>query len=576
MTLTQLAPPYPIFTDKNGDPLDAGYLYFGVANLNPETNPIQVYYDAAFTQPAAQPLRTSNGYVMRNGSPALIYANAQFSVTVRNKNNELVIYSPVGYGIVPGTSASSTDQMTYDQGATGAVPRVLTSRLQDYVSVKDFGAVGNGTTDDTAAIQAAITYGQTSGKTVYLPAADYLITTSIVISAPVTFVGDGWESSLLVSASFSASSDAISINPTAYTENVIIRDMSIRPVSGTPARYGIGVDITNYGVAYCDFTGLRIAALGNYCFATIPNATPLIDGFFTSVIDRCVFIGGIKLDKAGDSIRITNNTITGPRIGVYVDLLHGSFDGGPHGLLIDGNNITSNGGALYVLNCTMGVFSNNNVELPTPSGVTNNAMIDLEGINSFSLSVNGMALINNFIGSAVAGYDTVRINYGRNVLIFGNYVARPIGAKSYNITANATGTRILQNDDALDETFAAMATDLGTGTMFERSFGGDLQQTLNLRFIAASKTIKWNDSAGTARSCLQLSATDDFFYVGPDGATALTGGMIFRLNGAEVGRWSPTGNLSIAGAGDGVTLKSPDGLVTKTLTINNAGSLVLV
>ena len=101
MPLTQLTPPYPIFTDLDGYPLDAGYLYIGTANMNPETNPIQVYYDSTLTQPAAQPLRTSNGYVMRNGSPALIYTNSQFSVTVRNKSNALVIYSPVGFGIIP-------------------------------------------------------------------------------------------------------------------------------------------------------------------------------------------------------------------------------------------------------------------------------------------------------------------------------------------------------------------------------------------------------------------------------------------------------------------------------------------
>jgi hypothetical protein len=174
MPLTQLAPPYPIFTDKNGDPLDAGYLYFGTANLNPETNPIQVYYDSALTQPAAQPLRTSNGYVMRNGSPALIYANAQFSVTVRDKNNALVIYSPVGYGILPGTSATSTDQINYNEGSTGAVTRVLTSRLQDYVSVKDFGAVGDGVTDDTVAIQAAIAaLPQTGGRVIFPDVGPY-------------------------------------------------------------------------------------------------------------------------------------------------------------------------------------------------------------------------------------------------------------------------------------------------------------------------------------------------------------------------------------------------------------------
>ena len=187
MPLTQLAPPYPIFTDKNGDPLDAGYLYFGTANLNPETNPIQVYYDAALTQPAFQPLRTSNGYVMRNGSPALIFANSQFSVTVRNKNNELVIYSPSGYGFTPGTTASNTDQMTYNEGSTGAVARVLTARLQDFVSVKDFGAIGDGVADDTAAFQAAVSAA--AGAPIYVPAGVYLA--SNVTGLAASFRGDG-------------------------------------------------------------------------------------------------------------------------------------------------------------------------------------------------------------------------------------------------------------------------------------------------------------------------------------------------------------------------------------------------
>ena len=251
MALTQLAPPYPIFTDKSGSPLDNGYLYFGEVNKNPETNPIQVYYDSAFTQPAAQPLRTSNGYVMRNGSPALIYAGSQFSVTVRDKNNALVIYSPVGYGIDPGSvtgtvvyddfvgdgatvnftlSASpstknatnvyidgvyqskdnydvsgptltfstapplnsaievvtqessiiggaSSQQITYTQGGAGSVTRTVQSRLRDFVSVKDFGAVGDGVTDDTAAFNAAWT--TTDPQAVYVPALSYAITGTV-------------------------------------------------------------------------------------------------------------------------------------------------------------------------------------------------------------------------------------------------------------------------------------------------------------------------------------------------------------------------------------------------------------
>jgi len=188
MPLTQLAPPYPIFTDKSGSPLDNGYLYFGTVNLNPETNPITVYYDAALTQPAAQPLRTSNGYVMRNGSPAIIYANTYFSVTVRDKNRAMVIYSPIGYGIIPGTSATSTDQMTYTQGGTGSAARVLTSRLQDYVSVKDFGAKGDGVTNDTTAIQNAVNATPVDGQ-LYFPAGKYIISSAITINKPMKILG---------------------------------------------------------------------------------------------------------------------------------------------------------------------------------------------------------------------------------------------------------------------------------------------------------------------------------------------------------------------------------------------------
>jgi polygalacturonase len=57
---------------------------------------------------------------------------------------------------------------------TGATARTVQSKLRDYVSVKDFGAVGDGVTNDTAAIQAAAT-ALTQGQTLYFPAGQYLI-----------------------------------------------------------------------------------------------------------------------------------------------------------------------------------------------------------------------------------------------------------------------------------------------------------------------------------------------------------------------------------------------------------------
>ena len=64
----------------------------------------------------------------------------------------------------------------YNEGGTGAVTTTVQAKLQQTVSVKDFGAKGDGTTDDTAAIQAAL---NTGNSTIYFPSGTYLISSTI-------------------------------------------------------------------------------------------------------------------------------------------------------------------------------------------------------------------------------------------------------------------------------------------------------------------------------------------------------------------------------------------------------------
>lgn len=86
--------PLPIFYDRNGDVLDAGYVYIGTPNLNPITSPVSVYWDAAQTIPAPQPLRTVRGFIARNGAPADVYVTGDYSILVRDRNQQLVLNEP--------------------------------------------------------------------------------------------------------------------------------------------------------------------------------------------------------------------------------------------------------------------------------------------------------------------------------------------------------------------------------------------------------------------------------------------------------------------------------------------------
>lgn len=94
---------------------------------------------------------------------------------------------------------TSSSNISFLQDGTGAIARSGQSKFRDTISVKDFGAVGDGVTDDTAAIQAAIDSGApyiinaNTGIQVLFPAGNYRITGSIILTGRhgVHLVGEG-------------------------------------------------------------------------------------------------------------------------------------------------------------------------------------------------------------------------------------------------------------------------------------------------------------------------------------------------------------------------------------------------
>jgi hypothetical protein len=88
-------------------------------------------------------------------------------------NGTIGVIGPVNEGFVTATGSTT--------------PRNLDDRCADVINVKDFGAVGDGVANDTAAILAAFTLAATSGKKCVAPTGTYLISNILNISITNSF-----------------------------------------------------------------------------------------------------------------------------------------------------------------------------------------------------------------------------------------------------------------------------------------------------------------------------------------------------------------------------------------------------
>jgi hypothetical protein len=133
--------------------------------------------------------------------------NATTIVVTVNLSNTYAIGAPVSKSPVEIVDARGS------YTTLGARIGTIEQRVYD---VKRYGAIGDGATDDRAAIQAAIDAAQAaSGGTIYFPPGNYRVTAQVLISKPtISLVGAGARASKITSAS---TADAIRIAITPWT-----------------------------------------------------------------------------------------------------------------------------------------------------------------------------------------------------------------------------------------------------------------------------------------------------------------------------------------------------------------------
>jgi hypothetical protein len=234
-------------------------------------------------------------------------------------------------------------------GATGDVSRTVQKRLDDYVSVKDFGAVGDDSTADVVAIQRAIDelYSDTdqndarARRTLFFPAGTYKINASLTIPPYAHLVGEGPDKTIIKN---SASAPALvtedddgqvygNIGDSGATTptQIQISNMTIRT---TVAYGGLSIDnATKVFVNNVKFQGTFVSGgtdASNSKGVTVRSTTALPCAYI--VFDQCQFTGFARLiDISYDvtNVRFTNCDFS---TAYYGALLGAEMDGSTNGL----------------------------------------------------------------------------------------------------------------------------------------------------------------------------------------------------------------------------------------------------
>jgi len=443
MSAQSVTEPIPQFHNRDGQPLDGGFIFVGQAGLDAQANQIQLYLDPALTIPFAQPVQTLNGYPSTGGAPVAFYAGVgDFSIKLLDAQGLLVLSAPNVTTRLDAsnlTGSISSALVSFLQAGAGAVARTVQDKLRDTVSVFDFmtaaqvAAVKASTflVDVTVPINAAISSG---AREIFFPQGGYAISAPINIGATsvgVSLVGAGRQATVIRNTGTGTPAVRSVGNLSLNNTSIRIADMSIEGQAGT----GDGVLL--------DYTSQAVLERLD-CYTNGLSGIKVQRGSHIAVNDCW------SRSNTGNALEIAAEAF-------FVDVKGGTFETSANGLAIDGGggtpsrHITITGAAFRSANTLNAYIADGATDVRffgcdfTAAGGTTSVHLSADGFGGATVSgvlVEGCTFVGNNGTTSITG---VSARDCEDVAIVAS-VLDCTGSTAYDINATAVRTRIFDNN----------------------------------------------------------------------------------------------------------------------------------
>lgn len=378
------------------------------------------------------------------------------------------------------------------------------------INVKDSGATGDGSTDDTTALQNAIN-NSPAGSTIYFPAGTYLISSPIVLKANRSYVGAG----------------------SAYAGSATIKQKDSVNVTNAAGLTGLLVPETwNTNATTCDNPIVieNLCIDGNRANNTSSTACGIILNNYWSHIIRCSINNTPK-----DGIRLTDVTANGTNVVTNScsenRILNCRIDnpGGDGIKQVSSNSISNQDG--YCENNLISNTVGSGIDFQRGSG-----WIFLRN-HLYGIQVHGINLGNCFATTVIANevedfgnqatasayYSGISVTQldGRGTVLLGNFVgcfepSTGVGGYQYLATAagpSQTNARLIVADNIIKG--AESPTDKGIGLIFDGFGGGILNYKDVNNDLDSVNTARYVNTAFASNTTDQ-TFNDDTFIIQDD------------------------------------------------------------